>query len=493
MAHTLRRLCRASNLLSTTRGLAAARRCLPTVGTVLQRNYSSSVLGQPNPIEHPHLMKDGEVTPGTTLREYQKRRKALMDSLPEHSLVVVPGHPLMFMSADIPYPFRQHSDFSYLCGFQEPDGLLLLKSTTKDADPQVVMVVPPKDPHSELWNGPRSGVEGAVAFFGANEAQPTDRLKQTVVRLLESRPNVFYDGHIAPHQDFHKTIMAALAETQRGFNPLQRHMFAMRVIKSQSEMDIMRKAGKISSRAFIKAMKSTHPGQTEHQINNILEYSARMEGCKRLAYPPVVAGGPRGLTLHYISNDQVLKSGDLLLVDAGCELYDYASDITRTWPVSGKFTQAQAEVYEAVLTTNKQCIEACQANDSMSLDNLHSLSVSLLATELRKLGAIPTRYTDAETRRIINRWYPHHVGHYLGMDTHDTMGLSRQQPLRPGMVITIEPGLYFQEDDEMAPERYRGIGIRIEDDVHITPTGPEVLTSDCPKDISAIESLMAAA
>eukprot|EP01027_Heterolobosea_sp_BB2_P011456 GEZU01016666.1.p2 GENE.GEZU01016666.1~~GEZU01016666.1.p2 ORF type:complete len:278 (-),score=79.12 GEZU01016666.1:90-923(-) len=270
---------------------------------------------------------------------------------------------------------------------------------------------------------------------------------------------------------------------------------ALRVIKSPSEIELMRKSAKISAEAFCEAMKMTRPGMTEAQIEAILEYQVRMRGALRIAYPPVIATGINGNTLHYIMNNQVLKDGDLLLVDAGGEYNMYSADITRTWPVNGKFTKAQREVYEAVLRVQKKVIELCEPGQS--LDSLHAHAVRLICAELINLGLCKGSVDQVIRNDTYSRYYPHSTGHFLGMDIHEDsgafMGYNRM-PLVPGAIITVEPGIYIRHDDTSVPEEYRGINIRIEDDVLILPKDQgshEVLTRHVPKDVDEIEELMA--
>eukprot|EP00124_Ichthyophonus_hoferi_P003294 Ihof_evm4s278 gene=Ihof_evmTU4s278 len=248
-------------IVSITQTSVARLLSTPVIGV---RWVSMVTYGQPTPKCHPHLMKEGEVTPGTPLSEYKRRQLSLMSLLPEHSLAIIPAHSLLLMSADIPYPFRQNSDFSYLCGFEEPDALLLLKSTTKDRAPRSVMVVSPQDRNAMLWNGPRSGVDGAISFFGADEAYPLSKTKDVLINMLQSQPRVYYNN-TTQNEVVTPAIKAVLGETHNTFIPLERYTSGMRVIKSQYEMDIMRRVGKISGAAMIEAMKATKPGQTEHQ------------------------------------------------------------------------------------------------------------------------------------------------------------------------------------------------------------------------------------
>ncbi|MBN3323454.1 XPP3 aminopeptidase, partial [Atractosteus spatula] len=249
----------------------------------------------------------------------------------------------------------------------------------------------------------------------------------------------------------------------------------------------MREAGRITSEAFKKTMAASRANIDEAYLYAKFDFECRAHGANFLAYPPVVAGGNRANTLHYVSNNQIIKDGEMVLLDGGCEYFGYVSDVTRTWPVSGRFSPPQAELYQAVLDIQGACLALC--SPGVSLDSIYSHMLRLLGARLKDLGIISSRAGDADTHRAARRYCPHHVGHYLGMDVHDTPDLSRAQPLRPGMAITIEPGLYIPEDDSSCPERFRGMGVRIEDDVVIREEekGPLVLSADTPKTMEEIE------
>jgi len=258
----------------------------------------------------------------------------------------------------------------------------------------------------------------------------------------------------------------------------------LRLIKSPAEQEMMKKAGAISAQAFREAMKRSKYLQTEHQLDAIFEYEVRMRGAQRLAYPPVIASGIRNNTLHYIQNDNILEKGDLILSDAGADYFYYTADITRTWPVSGKFSLAQKTVYEEVLNVQYGCLEflkdSLKEQKQVSLSDVHRESRRLMTIALKNLK-IPAKKLDV--------LYPHSIGHFLGMDTHDTPTVTSHTSLKPGMIVTVEPGLYIPHEDDIHPD-FRGIGVRIEDDVLITPSGHFILSKDTPKEVSEIESLM---
>ncbi|KAF8929110.1 hypothetical protein BGZ47_001270, partial [Haplosporangium gracile] len=350
--------------------------------------------GQPTWMTHPHLMKEGEITPGLSAQEFELRRTLLMQSLPKGSIVISTSHRTRFMTNNIFYPFHQHTDFYYLCGFNEPDSALVLEKNDSPKGYKMTMFVAPKNANIEMWEGARTGIEAAKEVFGADEAIDANLFRYRIIDMASRHENVYFDYpspsmfmpmdiakklHNKPASlmtrmkkvfgwDSAKpttTIFAfdskpflskdsdAMATT-KSLSPLIQEM---RVVKSEAEIKIMRQAGEISGKAFIETMKFTNPQRLEHQVYARFDYECRMRGSQMMAYVPVVAGGSNALTMHYVNNDQPLHDGDLLLMDAGGELNGYASDITRTWPVNGKFTDAQKDLYGVVLHANKECIK----------------------------------------------------------------------------------------------------------------------------------------
>ena len=359
-------------------------------------------IGQPIFETHPHLFKNaGELTPGVSKLEYQQRRMQLIENLPSKSAALIPGYGLRFATNSIFYPFHQQTDLFYLTGFNQPDSALLLLS--KDAAKSKtngiteIMFCQPFDPHTEIWDGPRAGIEGAIDVFGLGLAHPIGTLESRLKKLISDdasisciftnlpldqpvrRDGLLQDTHIQVESASatHSKKIEASPELQavrldkestgaagwfskspkvkvRGLTGL---VDEMRLIKSSSEFDLMRQSGRIAGRSFVETMRKTRPGMTEHQIHATLEYHAKMQGATGLSYVPVVAGGLNALTLHYVNNTQALRDGDLLLVDCGCEYNGYASDITRTWPINGTFTKAQGELYQLVLDVQKEIIK----------------------------------------------------------------------------------------------------------------------------------------
>lgn len=439
--------------------------------------------GQPTYITHPNLMKKDEVTPGFTANEYKRRRSNLMDSLPENSAVVCLGYGTRYMTNNIFYPFHQKTDFWYLCGFNEPDAAMVLEKNNSKKGYKQTMFILPKNTHAELWDGPRTGIQGVKELFGADEAYENTKFIAHLKNIIGTYKNIFMDSPgnmptLISDESTKKLIETGLKI--QSILPLSKTIQELRMIKSHSEIEAMKKSGLISSKAFVEAMKWTKPGLTEAQLWAKFDYETRMRGSSVLAYVPVIAGGPNALSLHYVRNDMELKDNDLVLVDCGGEYNGYASDITRTWPVNGKFTEAQKELYQAILNVNKECIKLCTESTNISLHGIHSQSVSLMKQELEKIGF---NVSGWDLERIL---YPHHVGHYLGLDVHDLHSLDRSRKLKQNMVITIEPGIYVPYDDKF-PSKYQGIGIRIEDNVVIGKDQPFVLTANTPKEVVDIE------
>ncbi|ORY96526.1 peptidase M24, structural domain-containing protein [Syncephalastrum racemosum] len=494
--------CRAARTFAKGNKIAPAWR--PLVPPSAKKIHFSSVservphthkrsFGQPTPETHPELMVKGEVTPGFVTAEYESRRSKLMQALPEGSVVISPGYTTRYMSNNVFYHFHQNTDFWYLTGFNEPDAAMILEKNTSKRGYKQTMFVPPKSESAELWDGPRTGVEGAKEIFGANEAYDNARFPMFLKDALLAK-HVFMDSPVlAPsilsENDAAKRILDfgnflplnwIKRKQQKALKPLSVLIQELRVIKSDQEIAIMKESGVISAKSFIEAMKWTKPGYTEAQLWAKLDYECRMRGSSILAYVPVVAGGPNGLSMHYVRNDMMLRDGDLVLVDCGGEYKGYASDITRTWPVNGKFSPAQKKLYQAVLNVNKACIKLCTEQAAISLNGIHTVSTRLMQQELSKIGWDISTY---DLERIL---YPHHVGHYLGLDVHDTHDLDRSRKLKRNMVVTIEPGIYVPYDDSF-PKEFQGIAIRIEDNVAVGVEEPHILTSTAPKEIVDIE------
>lgn len=409
-----------------------------------------------------------------------------MEKLPADSVVILAAKDDSWMSHDIPFPYRQDPDFFYLTGLNEPEALLILQGRKAE----MTLLVRHRDKSREIWDGPRAGLEGAQSIFGAHHAGDVKRdtqksTAQAISAALAAGGQVFVDQARIPAS--HKLDKVLTDVPAQACSSPARHIEDLRAIKSRAEVDLMRAAGQVTAASFCDAITATRGMKTEAELSAHLEFGFKKRGAEKLAYPCVVAGGSNACTLHYIANNQPLPQNGLVLVDAGCELHGYASDVTRTWPCSGSFTPPQRALYEAVLDCQLRCIEAARADQGVSHAQLHTLSVQILAQHLIHLGILtPERINE------YSRFYPHSIGHQLGIDTHDVPAVSMSRALQPGMVITIEPGLYVPLDaPSWVPDEFRGIGIRIEDDIVIREAGvPEVLTDFVPKEVDALEALM---
>ncbi|XP_022108080.1 probable Xaa-Pro aminopeptidase 3 isoform X1 [Acanthaster planci] len=469
-------------------------------GIFLPKRY----LGQPTPFTHKHLLKTNEITPEITRQEYMDRRTDLMSAIgrsfssasgSEHVVVVLSADK-KYMTDDIPYPFRQNTSFLYLTGFQEPDSALVLESILGRNLPEhkATLFVQQRDPERELWDGPRAGTEGALQFLGIHECQPIGDFSEKLHSLASSKSELvaWYDVFKPPHAALHKEVQETFVQQCRNrghpVNILENVLQSQRVIKSPAEQNLMQTSASVAANAIKDVMEFSQPGINESILYAKLDYSCRIRGAEFLAYPPVIAGGNRANTLHYISNNQEILNNELVLMDAGCEYHGYASDITRTWPVNGRFTDPQAQLYQAILDVQKDCIEMCTVGGT--LDQVYHFMLAELGKRLQEMRILPSGLAEWEICKMAKQYCPHHVGHYLGMDTHDTGRISRSSQLQHGMVVTIEPGLYIPELDTSAPAKYRGIGIRIEDDILITDKGPEILSAECPKEIEELEKLI---
>ncbi|XP_055840539.1 xaa-Pro aminopeptidase 3 [Episyrphus balteatus] len=478
-----------------------------TIGGVLpekekssQRNVNEN-LGQPTSWTHSHLLNEGEIVPKIKVDEFKERRTRLMQGIQKHTnnveptiknhTVIVPSGTKKYMSDKIPYVFRQNSEFFYLTGCLEPDSVLVM-TIDESSQATSTLFMRPKDKHAELWDGPRTGVDNSLELFGVDEAYPVSDFKAQIIRKTKEK------SHAAIWYDEHGTDQHHLAEILRATDlkvPLKSpavFMQSMRLFKSSAELDLMRKTCKIASEAINETMAEARPGCSEHHIFAMVDFKCRMKNASHLAYPPVVAAGNNATTIHYINNTQLVQSGDMVLMDAGCEYGGYTSDITRTWPISGEFTEPQKVLYDVILTLQKDLLGILLREGGDTLDTLFETMCIRLGKYLKEVGLIPAHITnDQAIARAAYNFCPHHVSHYLGMDVHDTPLMSRSMKLVPGMVCTVEPGIYIAKDRLDVPKEFRGLGIRIEDDVYIADTERvEILTSDCIKERSSLESLL---
>ena len=430
--------------------------------------------------------------------EFRRRRMALMNLMSTDSIAVIPAAGVRTRNRDTEYLFRQDSDFYYLTGHPEPDGVLVLAPGRSHGE--VILFCRERHARSELYDGERLGPERAAQVMGVDDAFPVTDLDDILPGLLEGRERVYLS--LGDHPEFESRVLGWVqgirARESGGAIPpgelfsLKHLLHEQRLIKSAAEIRVMRRAAEIACAGHRRAMCACTAGMTESQLEAELVYEFMRLGARTTAYPSIVGGGPNACVLHYVENGATLRKNDLVLIDAGCEYQHYASDVTRTFPVSGKFNRHQTALYEIVLAANKAAIAACTVG-SLFMDP-HRAAVQIMIDGLLDLGVLdgdPSEILETESYRD---YCPHNSSHWLGMDVHD-VGYYRVdgawRPLEPGMVLTIEPGIYIPQGDRSGhlPPHYRGIGIRIEDDVLITADGPEVLTGEAPKEIAQIEAL----
>lgn len=429
-----------------------------------------------------------------------------MHRMDRNSVAIIPAAREAVRSHDTHYRYRQNSDFFYLTGFEEPEAIAVI---APGKEKKLTMFVRPRDLEQEIWNGYRSGVEGAVKDYSADEAFPINEFDEKLAEIMDGPEVLYYAfGHTSAEMD-QKIIrqLAAMRETNR--RPLEPPrtivdpstiLHEMRVIKSEAEIEIMQTAADIAADAHVEAMKSVRPGMKEYEVEAMLEAYFRKHGASGSSYTSIIGSGGNATVLHYISNQDTLTDGDLLLVDAGAEYKGYASDITRTFPINGKFTPAQRDIYDLVLKTQMSCVD--MVRPGVRLEDLKTHSIELLTEGMVELGLLKGDPKKLIEEKKYMQFYMHNLGHYLGIDVHDAgkyyfNGESR--PAEVGMVMTIEPGLYISPDtsripegfNQDIPEKYLGIGVRIEDDVCVTENGARVLTHRVPKDRDEIEALMA--
>jgi Xaa-Pro aminopeptidase len=433
-------------------------------------------------------------------REFPRRRKELMGQLEEQSIVIVPAALHQLRNRDVEYPFRQDSDFFYLSGFDEPEAVLVLVPGRKQG--QSILFCRERDVAKELWNGRRSGTEGACADYGFDDAFPITDIDDILPGLIEGRRRVYYAMGKMP--EFDRKMMAWVntlrANTRSGAHPpgefvdLDHLLHEMRLIKRAPEIKLMRRAAEISARAHIRAMRACRAGVYEYQLEAELMHEFNHSGCQGWAYQSIVGGGDNACILHYTDNTDRLRDGDLVLIDAGCELNYYAADITRTFPVSGRFSKPQRQLYEVCLAAQMAAL-AC-IKPGVSWNEPHIEAVRVITEGLVELGLLRGQVSRLIDKAAYQRFYMHRTGHWLGMDVHDVGDYKiddQWRLLEPGMVLTVEPGIYIAPDDHKVARKWRGIGIRIEDDVLVTERGCEVLSRDVPKEVDQIEALMAGA
>jgi len=431
------------------------------------------------------------------MREQLKR---FMASMCDNSIAIIPAAHEAIRSYDTEYKFRQDSDFWYLTGFAEPDAIAVIDPSSRTP---YTLYVRPRNLEMETWFGRRQGVEGAVKNHGASRAFPIEKFGADIGKLLDGHDVLYY--RFAVDRDLDQQILGYMREqrVRRLKTAYPPHTIVdptpvigdMRLHKTEEEAGLMQRAADIAAEAHVLAMRKVKPGMNESQVEALMESYMRDKGASGVAYNSIVGGGDNATILHYVENNAPLKDGDLILIDAGAEYAGYASDITRTFPINGKYTQAQRDVYDVVLDVQKKCIEYTVVGNTHQARQEYS--VELLTEGMKKLGLLKGQTKDLIKKKAYMKYYMHGVGHFLGLDVHDAGRYWADQKAKtsrsyaPGMCLTVEPGIYVPPDDKDAPAKYRGIGIRIEDDVLVTENGNVNLTSKVPKEPEEIEAIMA--
>lgn len=431
--------------------------------------------------------------------DYSLRRKQFMKMIPK-SVAVIFSNPKRPRNGDQCYKYRQDSHFYYLTGFDEPDSILLLAPQNK-APFQIF--VPPRDKVKELWEGKISGPEKAKSQVKADVASPSSPnifFDDAFIEAMMEAETLYYRVGFQPEVDQRIFGLLALASRKLGrtgrpnwpiFDPME-PLSEMRIIKSRAEIQRTEVAADITAEAHVSAMRLAKPGMFEYEIEAVVEHVYRQNGAGRIAFESIVASGANACVLHYSSNNRRMKDKDLLLVDAGAEYDYYSGDITRTFPVGGTFTEPQKEIYTAVLKAQKACLAACRPGKTLA--SIHEIAVEILTEEMRRLKILKGSKSSLIKNKDYQAYYPHNTGHWLGMDVHDAgkyysgNDYKNYRKLEPGMVFTVEPGLYFG-NQAPSPARYKGIGVRIEDNVVVINGGCKVLTSGVPKEVEEVESL----
>lgn len=430
------------------------------------------------------------------LDQHTARRGRLMQAMGPDGIAIIPSAREVIRARDTHYRFRQDSDFRYLTGFPEPDSIAVLAPGRPEGE--YVLFVRPRDATMEIWNGRRAGIEGAKKQFRADQTFVIDDFEKQLPKLIAERARVFYT--LGEHPQLDHKITRCVKETRelsrRGpsapmeFHSLDASLHEMRLHKTPAEIEIIKKACAISAQAHVRAMQFTKPGRTEFEVAAEIHHTFEQHGMEP-GYGSIVGAGDNACILHYVENNAQLKSGDLLLIDAGGELNGYTADITRTFPVSGKFSPAQKAVYEVVLAAQKAATAELVVGNPT--DAAHKVATRVLTEGMVELGLLKGPAAARIKDESYKRFFMHGTGHWLGLDVHDVGRYKLDNKYRPfaaGMVMTVEPGIYIAPGSEGVDKKFWGIGIRIEDDVLITAKGPQVLTWGVPKEVKEIEALM---
>ena len=418
-----------------------------------------------------------------------------MAAMGPNSAALITSSPEHLRNGDAHYGYRQNSDLYYLTGFAEPEATVILRP---DAKEKFALFVRAKDPKKEIWDGRRAGVEGARSDYGADLAYASSDLKREIKKLIANVDDLYYELGVNPVYD--QLLMEVLVDLRqqerRGVRPPKRivdprfSLHELRLRKGEEELAVLRKAADLTAQAHVASMKAAAPGINENEISALIDYTFRKQGGTGPGYSSIVGGGANATILHYIENNDELRDGELLLIDAGCEFGFYTADVTRTFPINGRFSPAQKRCYEIVLDAQEQAL--AMTRPGVTIDQLHERCVEVLTAGMISLGLLQGSVEECVAEGSYKRFYMHRTSHWLGLDVHD-VGLyydseGKARPLEAGMVITMEPGLYIDSSAEDIPEEYRGIGIRIEDDILVTAEGYENLTAMVPKTVDEVEA-----
>lgn len=435
-----------------------------------------------------------QLGPKGNLEIYNRRRQKLLEKIKD-GVAIFFAHPEQIRNNDAHHKYRQDSTFYYLTGFTEPESVIVLDGKTS----KFSLFVREKDATRELWDGFRYGLDGTKKFFGPDQVFSIKDLASKLPELIKESQRVYY--RYGDHREHDEVVLESMQAARRakgrsglGFPDLidgNSIVGEMRLIKSDDEADLLRKAGHITSMGHIAGMKATRPGMFEYELEAIIESEFRRLGSERLGYNSIVGTGANATVLHYVFNDDKLAENQLVLVDAGAEYGYYTGDITRTYPTNGKFTAAQKKLYEGVLKVQKECVSFVKPG--IRLADIHNKSIHGLIDVMLDLGLLKGSAQEIFEKKTFTKYFPHGTSHWLGMDVHDS-GIyqidGQSRLLEKGMCFSVEPGLYVPQDDSSAPSEFRGIGIRIEDDILVTANGYENLTKDAPKEVNEIEDLV---
>jgi len=428
---------------------------------------------------------------------YAARRQQLMEKIGPRAVAIIGGKKLTVRNSDVEHRFRQSSDLWYLTGFTEPEALAVIAPGRAE---KLTLFVRPRDPERETWTGRRAGVEGAKSKFGADQSFAIETIAAELPKLLDGADEILY----IPGEDdeLDQLVMSTIAHLRqaerrgmrapRRIGDLRWTLHELRLIKDADALGKMRRAVEVTRQAHTAAMKAARDGVKEYEIEALIDYTFRKNG-GHPGYGTIVGGGVNTTILHYVDNQEPLRKGELLLIDAGGEIEGFTADVTRTYPVGARFTPAQKRCYELVLSVEKACVSAVKPGNS--IDGIHEQAVELLTRGMVDLGLLQGDVGELIDKGAYKRFYMHRTSHWLGMDVHD-VGIyapdGKSRPLQPGMVLTVEPGLYIAEDAEDVAAEYRGIGIRVEDDILVTADGHENLTISIPKEVAELEALTTA-